>query len=594
MVKKISYSNQSIAELLRSVAAAYTLQNQNRFKIVAYEKAADSAEHLNRELYDLWQDDKLKGIPGIGDSIRASLEELFSTGKVKHFETILSSIPKPVFQLMNVSSIGPKTAFKLVKELKLENSTHIFEDIINAAEKNLISTLPTFGEKSQTEIKAAIERFQSDTKKEYRMPLPYAHRLAMTIIEYLKQKPAVLRADALGSLRRWSATIGDIDIAVAIKGDNVEDIIEHFLAYPSKIAVDNAGELKASIIIPPNIRVDLRVQDINNYGSMLQYFTGNKAHNIKLREQALKQGLSLSEHGIKNIKSGKTKEFAKEEDFYAFLGYQYIPPELRDGSDELELAKKHKLPHLVELKNIKGELHTHSSYPMLTSHDSGANSYTELAQKALDLGYEYIGFTDHNPKASGTTKEEVIQIMKKRKEEIDRVMKKSTIKHFISLETDITPSGELAIPEEAIQYVDYLLVSVHSAFNLDRKTMTQRVLKALSYPKVKVLGHPTGRLLGKRNGFELEWDKIFEFVKKHYIALEINSWPERLDLPDTLVREGVQKGVQFVIDTDAHAVPDMLNMKYGVSVARRGWAVKNDIINTLPYEKFKDWLFRYY
>jgi DNA polymerase (family 10) len=422
------------------------------------------------------------------------------------------------------------------------------------------------------------------------MPLPYADRLAKQIIEYLKHKPNVIRADALGSLRRMSATIGDIDIAVAIKGKDIGGIIDHFLNYPSKIAVDNAGEEKASIIIPPNIRVDLRVQDINNYGSMLQYFTGNKAHNIKLREQAIKKGFSLSEHGIKITKTGEVKEFKDEESFYNFLGYQYVPPEVREGTNELEVARQHKLPHLVETRDIKGDLHIHCDYDMPVSHDPGANSYIEMAEQAKELGYEYIGFSDHNPKVSGHSRDDIVQIMKKRKADIDQMMKKSSMKYFISLETDITPSGELALPEEAIEYVDYLVVSVHSVFNMDKAEMTKRVMKALSYPKVKLLGHPTGRLLGKRNGYELEWEKIFDHVNKKRIALEINSWPERLDLPDTLVREALSYGVKFAIDTDAHALPDMLNMPYGTAVARRGWATKSDIINTLPYREFREWL----
>ncbi|MEO6509012.1 MAG: DNA polymerase/3'-5' exonuclease PolX [Patescibacteria group bacterium] len=590
MAKKASYSNVEIAELLRSVAAAYTLNNENRFKIIAYEKAADSVEHLNRELYDLWQEDKLDQVPGLGKSIQASLEEYFKTGHSKHIETVIGSIPKPVFLLMRVPSVGPKTAFKLVKELGLEKTDTIFDDILKAAQKNFISTIPTFGEKSQSEIAEAIKRFQADTKKEYRMPLPYAHRLAMKIIDYLKKNKAIVRIDALGSLRRMSATIGDIDIAVAVKDGAQKEIIEYFLAYPGKIAIDNAGEAKASIILPPNIRVDILVVDQGIYGSALQYFTGNKAHNIRLREQAIKKGYSLSEHGIKNIESGKVKEFSDEENFYSFLGYQYIPPELRDGSEELELARSNKLPTLVEIEDIKGDLHSHSSYQMATSHDYGANSYEELLEQAEDLGYEYMGFSDHNPKISGITKEEIVSIMKKRSEDIQKLAKNKKVTAFISLETDILPTGELALPEEAFQYVDYLIVSIHSSFKMNREEMTERVLKALSYPKVKILAHPTGRLLGKRNGYELEWGKIFEYAAKKNIALEINSWPERLDLPDSLVKEALKYNLKFTIDTDAHAVPDMLNMRYGVAVARRGWATKNDIINTMPLKAFKEWL----
>jgi DNA polymerase (family 10) len=593
MATDSQFSNKELTELLRSVAAAYLLRNENRFKIIAYEKAADTIEHLNRELKDIWQEGNISKVPTIGPSIRESLEEYFKTGKSKHFDSILGGVPKPVFSLMRVPSIGPKKAFKLVEALHLENSKDIFKDLLQAAKDNKIAPIPTFGEKSQTDILDALTRYGNSKDQAYRMPLPYADQLAQEILSYMKQLPTVLKADALGSLRRMSATIGDIDIAVAIKGDNIKEVIEHFLKFPKKLAVDNAGEKKASIILPPNIRVDLRVQDIDNYGSMLQYFTGNKAHNIRLRELALKKGYSLSEWGIKTVKTGKTLKFKEEPDFYKFLGFQYVPPEMREGRNELAIAAKHELPKLVEVKDIKGDLHTHSSYDLQPSHDAGANTYFEMAREAYKRGYEYIGFTDHNPKISGLTKSQVVAIMKKRKQDIDKVFsinKNERSNYFISLETDILPSGELALPEEAIEYVDYLLVSVHSSFKMNIDDMTKRVLKALSYPKVKVLGHPTGRLLGKREGFELHWKEIFEFVKKKNIAMEINSWPERLDLPDSLVYDGIEEGVKFVIDTDSHAVEHMKNMPYGVSVARRGWAKKTDIINTLKYEEFKKWI----
>jgi DNA polymerase (family 10) len=592
MAKNESFSNKEISELLHSVAAVYLLKNENRFKIIAYDKAADTVEHLNRELKDIWQEGKLETVPTLGPSIRESLEEFFKTGSSKHFDNLLKDIPKPVFQLMRVPSIGPKKAYKMVKELKLENSKDIFADLKAEAKKGTIAAIPSFGEKSQQDVLEAIERYENGKEKAHRMPLPYAHHLALKLIEYLKKNEAIVRADALGSLRRMSATIGDIDIAVAIQGKDVQGIIQHFLAYPHKIAVDNAGDTKASIILPPNIRVDLRVQDIDNYGSMLQYFTGNKTHNIKLREMAMKKGLSLSEYGIKNVKTNEILQFKDEKKFYNYLGFQYVPPELREGRDELQLALKNQLPGLVEVKDIKGDLHLHSSYDLKPSHDFGQDTYIELLQEANKFGYEYLAFSDHNPKIKDLSKEEIVMIMKKRKQEIQEMCgsNKALPHYFVSLETDILPSGELALPEEAIEYVDFLIVSVHSSFNMNVEDMTKRVLKALSYPKVKVLAHPTGRLLGKREGYQLEWNTIFDFVKKKNIALEINSWPERLDLPDSLVYEGIQRGVKFVIDTDAHAKDQMTNIPYGVSVARRGWATKDDIINTKNYNDFKEWV----
>ena len=595
-VDQSKFSNKEIAQILRNIAATYVLTGVNRFRIIAYEKAADAVEHLTRELKDIWQDGKLYEIPGIGGSIGSHLEEYFKTGRSKHFNSILKQLPTSVFVLMNVSGIGPKKAFKLVKDLHLTSPSSAVADLKKAAQEGKIEELETFGDKSQKEILDSISMFKEKSQRVERMPLPYAFEQAEEIKKYLLQLPAVKRVDALGSLRRMVATIGDIDIAIQVKSYELgvkreKEIVDYFVKYPKAIKVDNAGDRKASIIISPNIRVDLRVQDAKSYGSMLQYFTGSKAHNINLREFALHKDLSLNEYGIKNLKSQNSNlhTFNTEEKFYHFLGLQYIPPEIREGTNEIELAKIQKIPKLIETKEIKGDLHIHSSYDLKPSHDFGKNSYREVLDYAEKLKYEYVGFADHNPKTSGMSEKKIIEIMKRRQQEIKKLENKET-KFFIGLETDILPDGRLALPERAITYVDYLIVSVHSVFHLDTKTMTKRVLRALQYPKVKILGHPTGRLLGKREGYELDWNLLFEICTKKNIAVEINSWPERLDLSDTLVRDGLKNGVKFVINSDAHANDQMGNMFYGVSVARRGWCQKSDIINTLPYQKFKEWI----
>lgn len=588
-----NYSNKEIAHLLRSVAAAYLLQNENRFKIIAYEKAADSVEHLSRELKDIWQDGKLKDVEGIGPSISSHLDEYFKTGKSKHFEEVKGKIPGAVFQLMRIPTLGPKKALKLVSALGLKNSDTAFTDLKKAAEAGKIATLPTFGEKSQQDILVALGLFEKRSVKEDRMPLPYAFSLAQEVLLYLKKNDKIVRADALGSLRRMAATIGDVDIAVEASENDSDSIVDYFTKYPRKQSVDNKGQKKASIIVTSNIRVDLRIQRKKSYGSMLQYFTGSKAHNIKLREYALKMGYSLSEYGIKDLTKEKLSEFRSEEEFYRFLKLQYIPPELREGTNEIDLAKKGRLPKLVVPADIMGDLHTHSSYDISPSHDAGVNSYLEMAKSAKKAVYEYIGFADHNPNISNNGREAIIAIMKRRKQYIDHNFTINKIDHsqyFIGLEVDILTTGEIALPAEAIEYVDYLVVAVHSSFQMNKEQMTKRVLKALSYPKVKILGHPTGRLLGKRDGFDLDWNLIFSTCKERNIAIEINAWPERLDLPDTLVRLAIQSGVKLVVNSDAHSADQMDNMLYAVSVARRGWAQKDDIMNTLPYDKFKQWL----
>jgi len=298
---------------------------------------------------------------------------------------------------------------------------------------------------------------------------------------------------------------------------------------------------------------------------------------------------------IKNQKS-KIKnlyKFMDEESFYKFLGLQYIPPELREGTDEIDIALKHKLPELVELKDIKGDFHIHSSYDLEPSHDLGQNSYEEILEKAKSLGYEYVAFADHNPSISNHTASEIVEILKRRKQYIvQKIMSKNfeRIKYFISLEVDILPDGKIALPKGALNYLDMIIVSVHSRFKMEKNQMTKRILRALSFPQVKILGHPTGRLLGKREEIDADWLAIFYECKRRNIALEINAWPERLDLPDNLVKLAIENGVKLVINTDAHEIYEMDNMFYGAAVARRGWAKKSDIINTMSYKEVKKWL----
>jgi len=353
------------------------------------------------------------------------------------------------------------------------------------------------------------------------------------------------------------------------------------------------GDVSSSILTSGGKQIDLLVQPPERFGSLLQHFTGSKNHNVHLRELALKKGLSLSEYGIKYLKEKgqPTKAFATEEKFYQAIGLPWIPPEIREDLGEIEAAQDNRLPKLIELKNIKGDLHLHSNYPIEPSHDLGKNNFSEILAKANELGYEYIGFSEHNPSQAKHTPEKIYEILQKRDEKIEQL--KSDIKNvriFKLLETDILPNGDLAIDNRCLDILDGTIVAVHSVFNLYRDEMTKRIIAGLSHPKAKILAHPTGRLLNERSGYELDWEKIFEFCKQNNKALEINSWPERLDLPDSIIRLAVSAGVKMVIDTDSHAIWQMGLMKYGVAMARRGWATNNDILNTLSYNEFLEWL----
>lgn len=555
-------TNLEIAELLRDVAASYELQDAQKFKfqIIAYERAADAVEHATSELKDLWDDGKLEEVPGIGSSIAEHLDELFRTGKSKHFEQVMRGIPKEAFKLMELPGIGIKTAMKLLKE------------------------------GSRKEVQEKLTLVREGEKKAKRHLLPYAALIAGEIMDYLVKNPKVKRVDPLGSLRRKASTVGDIDLSV-VTSDG-PGVLDYFTKYPKTQKVIEKGEHSGSIVVPGGVQVDLMVQPEESYGSLLQHFTGSKHHNIALREYSLKKGLSLSEYGIKELKdkSSKLKVFSNENDFYKFLGLDYIEPELREDAGEIEAAKEHKLPDLVELKDIKSDLQIHTSFNIETSHDLGESSMEEIIKKGSELGYEYLAFTEHNPSQKGHTDSQIVEILKRKREKVEQLKYSGVKKMFNSLEIDMKPDGSLPVPDAGLNTLDFALVAIHSVFSLDRTAQTKRVLTSLAYPKVKIFSHPSGRLLNQREGVELNWPEIFDFCLKHKKWIEINCDPMRLDLPDTLVREAVKLGVKLTFGTDAHHKDGMNNMIWGVSVARRGWATKSDIINTRSLREFEELL----
>ena len=544
------------------MAASYQLQDEkeNRFKIIAYETAAAAVEHASGELKDLWDEGKLKDVPGVGESIAGHLDELFKTGHVKHFKKLMKDYPKLMFRLLKIQGIGPKTAYKLVKE----------------------GSIPK-------EVKEKLEDVEG---KPTRHLLPYAWERASEVIEWLKKIKEAKRVDPLGSLRRKASTIGDIDIAVAT--DNPEVVINHFVKFPKAQKILEKGEKTASILLPGDVQVDLMVQPPESYGSLLQHFTGSKHHNIALREYALKKGLSLSEYGIKTAYSvqrtgNRLKTFKTEEELYKFLGLAWIPPELREDAAELEAALSHKLPVLVELADIKADLQIHSSFDIETSHDLGISSMEEIIKEGNDLNYEYLAFTEHNPSKSKHSEKEIVEILKRKREKVEQLNYSGVKKVFNSLEIDILPDGSCPIPLKGFDYLDFALVSIHSSFNLSKDQMTKRVLSALSWsPKALIFAHPTARKLNEREGIELDWPKIFDFCNKNNKWIEINADPMRLDLPDFLVREAVKAGVKLTLGTDSHNKEMMKNMIYGVSVAKRGWAEKKDIVNTKSLKEFEE------
>lgn len=587
-------NNQEIAVLLRAVAAALAVKEANSFRITAYNRAASSIEHAASEARDLWEDKKLTSLPGVGENIAQRLDSLFKTGKVKHFEKIMAGLPEAMFEFLDIPEIGPKTALRLCKKLGITKAHSGLKRLEAAAKDGEIRSIEGFGEESERNILEAIGEFKRRPKKR-RMPLPFAQELARKIIDHLKRCPEAREIYPLGSLRRKMPTIGDIDLAVATTSP--ERVIKHFISFKDKRKVLEEGEKKASLLLKNGQQIDLRVQQKESFGSLLQHFTGSKEHNIHLREIAQKKRLSLSEYGVKKAKLERITKFKDEKSFYNYLGMVWIPPELREDKGEIEAAQASKLPNLVRLQDIKGDFHVHTSFDIESSHDLGRDPGLEMAKKAGELGYEYMAFADHNPSTSRHKPNQIIDLIKRRSKHIEQIKstceksnEKGLKKLFIfnSLEVDILPNGSLAVPDKGLELLDFVIASIHSSFRLSKEKMTKRVREALKHPKVKILGHPTGRKFNKREAMDLDWDKIFALCKKRNIVLEINAWPDRLDLPDILVREAIKNGLKLVIDTDAHAFKDLDLMEYGISVARRGWAEKKDILNTLPVKGVSD------
>lgn len=582
-------TNNEIAELFRDVAASYSIKNEAkfRFQLLAYQNAADAIEGLSTQVQDLYREGKLDQIPGIGKTLKERLEELLKTGKVAHFQEVMKGIPEPVFLLMKVPSIGPKKAYRLASEFKLNKNETAIEDLKKVGEAGEIAKLEGFGEKSQTDILRALDEYKKGFGKTTKMLLPYAGEIATDMIDYLKKDSNVKEALPLGSLRRRKPLVGDIDIAVVSK--NPTKTIDHFTKYPRASRIIEKGPSGSSLLTTGGAQIDLLVLEPDQWGSLLQHFTGSKDHNVHLRELALKKGLSLNEKGIKNVKTEKLEKFSKEDDFYKKLGMDFIPPEMREDTGEIEYALQHKLPKIIEVKDVKGDFHLHSSFPVEQSHDQGKSSIEEMTLMAKNLGYEYLGFSEHNPSQSKHTKSQIVSLIKMRNDEIDRISRKLKFPIFKLMETDILPDGSLALPDEALDELDGSIVSIHSVFKMDKDAMTKRIIKGLSHPKAKILAHPTGRLLNERNGYEVDFETLFKFCREKNKALEINAYPNRLDLEGPVIRMAIEAGVKLTIDTDSHEASQMVLMPYGVSQARRGWATKKDIINCGNVKDVVEW-----
>lgn len=569
-------TNKEIAHNLTQIGKILELEDpdKNRFRYIAYERAAQTVSNLTEELkytYEKGGRKVLDEIEGVGESIAKSIEEMLKTGKLKYLEQLKKENPSNEVEFLQIPGVGPKMAVKIAKVFKAKN----IKDLQKRLEKDTSEEI--FKEKTKHNILQGIEIMGKLTG---RLLITEALPIAEEVVNFVKNIKGVGKCDYVGSLRRSKETVGDIDI-VATSSD-AKKVIDEFAKAPFIDHLVTQGETKSTIIHWQGVQVDLEIVPEEEYGSLLQHFTGSKEHNIALRTFAQTQNKSVSEHGIKF--NGKLHTFTTEKAVYEFLGMDFIPTELREDRGEIEAAIAHQLPKLVELSDIKGDLHVHSTW------SDGFMTIEEVAQNALGLGYEYIVISDHTVGlgiAHGLDEGD----LKKRQVEIDAVQKKyPNIKILSAVEVNIKANGSLDIRDDMLQKLDIVIASVHTSFRQDKETMTKRIVGAINHPHVDIIGHPSGRLIGQRESYEVDWFEVFKACAQTGTALEISAFPNRLDLRDYLVQSAKDYGVRFSIATDSHQVNHLQNMKYGVAVARRGWCEKSDIVNTKSLADFLVWI----
>jgi DNA polymerase (family 10) len=571
--------NQEIAKIFYEIA--YFLEMENvKFKPYAYEKAALTLEGLEKDVEEIYKKEGFEGlrkIPGIGKSIARKIEEYLNTGKIQYHEDYKKRYPINLEELMKIEGLGPKRLKVLYEKLKIKN----VEELEEALRAHKIAILPGFGEKSEKNILEALE-FAKRSKGRFLLGeiLPKVKE----IYEKLKNLKEVERIELVGSIRRMKETIGDVDFLVISK--NPEPIMDFFVSLPGAIKVWGKGSTKASVRMKEGFDMDIRVLPKKSFGAALQYFTGSKEHNIALRKIAIEKGLKLSEYGL--FRGAKIIAGESEEEIYEKLGLDWIPPELREDRGEIEAAINHKLPKLIDYKDIKGDLHCHSKW------NGGQNLIEEIAEYAMKMDYEYVGIADHTKFLRiehGLDEKR----LRERNKEIDKFNSKlktqnSKLRVLKGCEANILPDGKIDIDDDCLKEMDFVIAGVHSRFKMTKDEMTERIIRAMKNPNVDIISHPTGRLIQRRDEYEIDFDKILRMAKETGTILEINSYPERLDLNDVNVKRAKEMGVKMVINTDAHHVDQMRFIEFGIAQARRGWAEKEDIINCWPLEKMLKFL----
>lgn len=561
-----SVKNREIAGILYQMAELLELHAENRFKIIAYSRAARAIESLTEDIEQVCRDGRLEGIPGVGKAIAEKIKEYLRTGRIQSHQDLLADTPQGLAELLQISGLGPKTVFMLHEKLNITN----LDELEKAAREHSIRRLPRMGVVREKNILKSIERYR---KRSNRILYSTAESIVDEILTYLGGIEGLEHATAAGSYRRRKETVGDIDILATAA--RPEEIVAAFVKMPLVEEVLAKGPTKASVIMNDTIQVDLRIVEHRSYGTVLQYFTGSKEHNVSMRQLALDRGYSLSEYSLTRLANGQDLFFDQEEEVYQALGLQYIPPELREDRGEIEAALGGKLPRLVEAKDIRGDLHVHSIW------SDGRASIIELAQAARSMGYEYIALSDHSPSvgiAGGIGRE-------KMEEKIEAVAEANDSLEGITIlmgaEVDIKADGSLDYPDDLLERMDVVVASVHMAQQQKERTITGRLISAIENQNVDIIGHPTGRIINQREPSDMDFHAVLEAAARAGTALEINAHPSRLDLNDVNARAAKEMGVQMSINSDAHDAGQLLNMKYGINVARRAWLEKKDLINAM-------------
>ncbi len=568
-------SNKQLAEIFEEIANMLDLEGDDRFfEVRAYRKAALNLETMQEEVEEIFKkkgEEGLRQIPGVGKTMAAHIIEFVETGKIKKYQELKKKYPIDFTGLTKIQGMGAKKAFKLYKALGVKNITGLKK----AVDKHKIKDLEGFGQKSEEDIKKGMEFLE---KSGGRMLLGTALPVAEALLAQLKASKSVENAVIAGSARRMRETVGDLDILVVSEdASKVEETITKMKEVDSIIA---KGPTKISVVLKMGLNCDFRIIEKDSFGAALQYFTGSKDHGVQVRQIAVRKGYSLNEYQLSD-KNGKKIVSKTEQEIYSKLGLDYVEPEMREARGEVELAASHKLPKLIELKDIKGDLQMHTKF------SDGQNSIEEMAAAAIERGYEYIGLTDHSKSeyvANGMDDKKFVDYFKQIGKANDKLDGK--IRILKSGEVDILKDGSLDLTNKTMDMMDYKLCSIHTSLTMSKEEMTKRVVKAFESGYVDIFAHPTDRLINKREPIQLDLDTVFDAAKRNNVIMEIDSFPDRLDLNDENVIRARKSGLKFVIDTDAHQAHQLNVIRYGIGTAKRGWLTKDDVLNTLPAEKF--------